>query len=365
MTAIRTCPVCEAPIDAQKVNIDREVLKFLVKLRKDNTLNEYLKIAKKYIDIMRQTAPTATIVTKAISIMKAEVKDIASKELDELASELPSIIQKTLQGQMPDSEKLQRLSEILPKLLITMNDLLRKQEVPQIKGEIGEQELADELSTYYPEDEVERLGKSGEPDIILRPRLNGLVTGYEIVVESKKNSGWRRSFLDQVQRHLSDYGCHYAILAVQVMPKGANGYITEFVEEGTIFVTSRENCKVAYGALRAVLLSEHTLGRKAVNLQVALSDIRIQEAINTAFKSTEHLESIRKKAKTILRNARGIEKDADAVEDAIRESLTDLQRRICQAIEKIPSENPPQTPVPFLSPSSHSRARATTRATDP
>jgi hypothetical protein len=90
---------------------------------------------------------------------------------------------------------------------------------------------------------------------------------------------------------------------------------------------------MTYGALRAILLSEHALGQKAINLQSALSDIRIQEAIRTAFKTEEYLESIRKKAKTIIESANGIKNDSEEADSTLRESLTELQRRIQQAVE--------------------------------
>lgn len=362
--SIKNCPICGAAIDDGKVNVDQEVLKFLDKLRKDNTLDAYLKVAKVYIDIIRHGAPTAAVVTKVLSTVKTEIKDTADTELGELVAKLPSIIQDTLQDKIPDSEQLQSMSKLLLDLLLTMKNLQREQEIPQIKGKLGEQELADELSSYFPEDEVEQLGKSGETDIILRPRWNGLTTGCEVMVESKKNnSGWRRSFIEQVRKHMSARGCYYAILAVQVMPKGANGYLTEFVEEGTIFVTGRDTCKMAYGALRTILLSEYTLGRKAANLQYALSDIRIQEAIKTAFKTAEHHESIRKRAKTIVKNANGIKLDADAADVTLRQSLTELQKRIREAIENMPTENQipkiiPTIPLSMVSPSDRKSAKA-------
>ena len=101
----------------------------------------------------------------------------------------------------------------------------REKEVPRIKGEIGEKELVEELNCFFPEDEINQLGKSGETDIIIKPRWKGLISGNEVIIESKKNtSGWRRSFIGQVRKHMANRGCHYAILAVSVMPKGANRF---------------------------------------------------------------------------------------------------------------------------------------------
>jgi hypothetical protein len=338
MTLVDSCPICQSTIDKGKIKVNNEVLKFLHKLEKDRTLNEYLTIAKKYVDIMRQTAPTATVVTKAISTIKTEVRDITSYELEELASELPSIIKKSLLGQIPNTEELQVLSETLPQLLVTMQTILRKQEVPDIKGKIGEQELAEELSNYFPGDEVERLGKSGETDIILRPMIRGTFAGYEIMVESKNSTSWRRSYMDSIRQHMANRNCRYSILAVQKMPKGANGYLWESVSEGTIFVTSREQCKMVYGALRSIIQAEFTMERRAVNLEQALADIKIQEAIREAFMIVDHFEKIRKKVKSIITNSQGINTELDKAENVLRGSIAKLQNKIHAALNIVPEE---------------------------
>jgi hypothetical protein len=134
---------------------------------------------------------------------------------------------------------------------------------------------------------------------------------------------------------MSIQGCNYAILAVTVMPKGAKNYFTEFSDEGTIFVTSKNTCKQAYGALRAILLSEYMIGRKAGNLQSVLSNMRIQDAIASAFRIADHLKSIRKKTKSIIEKAKGIKIDSDAADVILAESLTELQKRIHGTIESL------------------------------
>lgn len=137
---------------------------------------------------------------------------------------------------------------------------------------------------------------------------------------------------------MSKHGCSRGILAVDDMPKGANRFLTEFHEEGIVFVTGREFCSMTYGVLRAILMTEYRLGRKAVNLQIALADERIREAIMTAYNVAEPLVSIRKRAKRIVSDARGIKNDADDADQRLRECLEEFQKRIDFAMDAIPQD---------------------------
>ena len=105
---------------------------------------------------------------------------------------------------------------------------------------------------------------AGDTDILASPKLNGTNLGWIVVIESKKNdSGWNRSFLQEVRKHMKMRAERLGMLTVEVMPRGANGFMIEPCSEGVILVTSRDNFKVAYGALRAVLIALHpsTLNR--------------------------------------------------------------------------------------------------------
>jgi len=342
MKDINSCPICGS--ETERFNVEEDVIEFLHKLIEEDMLNEYLRISKVYLDILKQGAPTTALLTKMASTMRSEIQKTTSTELSAVSEELPLKIEEILKDKIPDSEQVKTLAKVLPELTLIIQELLRKQEVPQIKGEIGEQELADELCSFFPEDEVERLGGPGRTDIVVKPRINGRPIGEDIIVESKKNKAWKRDFIKEVQKHMKARRCRYGILAVDTMPKGANMYMTEFVQEGTIFVTSRENCKIAYGALRAILTSEHILGRRAVNLKTAISDARIQNAIRSAFNTTEYLESIRKRAKSIISGAKKISSDADEIEDTIRTSLKQLQSTIQETIiEMHPEDEKPVT----------------------
>ncbi len=360
MVNVLTCPLCGSQIEDSQLLIDAEVIKFLKKLKKDNTLNPFLKISSKYIDIASQTGATSALVSKGINIMKEEVKDAASTELNNVVATLPSVIQETLIEQIPNPEALSlastelnkivlalpsiiqetlkdkipnpdtltALANALPELLIYTQRLIEQKTVPSIKGERAEQELADELSDFFPEDIVTRLGKSGESDILLNPRRNGVTTGIEVIIESKDTKKWNRSYISTVRKHMANKNTQYAILSVETMPRGSNGYLSDNYEEGVIFITKRSNTIMVYGALREILLHQYFLGKKVSNLQVALSDKRIQGAINTALLSVKPLQDIRKSARQIKNCADKIITKADNVEDGIKLSIQDMQKEI-------------------------------------
>jgi len=142
------------------------------------------------------------------------------------------------------------------------------------------------------------------------------------------------------------------------MPAGARGYLTEYTDTGTIFVTGRKTCTLAYGALKAVLINEYLLGRKEINLKAALADTRVREAVSKIFTTTDSIEAMRKKTKKIIQNAKGISSDIDQIEDIIKNSIQEIQRVINQAIENVQLTELPEeqqtTSLPISSDLSHS-----------
>jgi len=326
MTPLR-CPVCGK--QSENFNLDEDNLDFLNELKEKGILNEYISVSKINNDIIKNSTPAATLITQGVNA----IRSTTSVEFEKLENELSIKIQRTLKESIPNPEQLESLSRIIPEILLAVHGLLRKEEVSNLKGQEAEQELFDELSSYFPSDHIVHLGKSGETDIVLTPHINGISTRSEVCVESKKNSKWSRSFIDQLRRHMTNRKSQYGILAVQTMPRGENRYFTETHQEGTIFVTQIEQCKLAYGAIRAVVTSEYSLGRRQVNFQYALRNAKIQTAIKNAFTATSKLESIRKHTKTIISNAKKVENDANEAEYILHSCLTELQTRIQDEIE--------------------------------
>jgi hypothetical protein len=130
-------------------------------------------------------------------------------------------------------------------------------------------------------------------------------------------------------------GERLAILAVEVMPSGANGFMVEPCSEGVILVTSRDNFRIAYGALRAILIALQLFNVRQVDVKKILADKRVEEAIAEAFQYHEYLNNIRKGAQKIINNAKGIAQNADDLDNCLKQCLRQLQQRINSAIHEI------------------------------
>ncbi|MEM3697481.1 MAG: hypothetical protein QXQ94_08305 [Candidatus Bathyarchaeia archaeon] len=142
-------------------------------------------------------------------------------------------------------------------------------------------------------------------------------------------------FLEQVWKHMKVRGERLAILAVEVMPSGANGFMVEPCSEGVVLVTSRDNFRIAYGALRAVLMALQPFNTRQVDVRKVLADKKIEEAIAEAFKYHEYLKNIRKGTQKIISSAQSIAKNADDLNCCLKQCLNQLQQRINNAVQNI------------------------------
>jgi hypothetical protein len=287
--------------------------------------------------LLRESAPTFNNVVDALRTVSEGIETVTKKEIEELKQDLTDKFRETLEKMgFPEPEQMKLLAQLVPSVLPLLQELLRVQKVPREKGERGELELLDELNEYFPEDEYVRLGESGDTDILAEPRYNGVNLSGRVIIESKKNnSGWNRSYLEQVQRHMKVRGERLAILAVEVMPRGADGFMVEPSSEGVVVVTSRDNFRVAYGALRAILIALQPFNARQVDIKKILADKRIEEAIAEAFQYHEYLKNIRKGAQKIISNAKGIAQNADDLDNCLKQCLKQLQQRINSAVHEI------------------------------
>jgi len=284
--------------------------------------------------LLRGSFPTFNNVVDAMKTMSDGMEAITKKEIENFKDDLFYKLKETLQGMgFPEPEQMKLLTQLVPNILPLLQELLRFQKVPHDKGKSGEIELLEELKDYFPEDDHARLGGSGETDILSAPKFNGADLGCKVVIESKKNSsGWSRSFLQEVRNHMKIRGERFAILAVDVMPKGANGFMIEPCPEGVILISSRGSFRVAYGALRAVLIALQPFNSQQVDLKKILTDKKIGDAINDALQYHEYLNNIRKGIQRIVTNAKSIDQNADDLDNCLKQCLKQLQQRINGAI---------------------------------
>jgi hypothetical protein len=287
--------------------------------------------------LLREFAPTFNNIVDAIKTVSENIEGITKKEIENFKYDLTNKFRETLEKMgFPEPEQMRLLAQLVPSVLPLLQELLRFQKVPEEKGRRGELELFKEINEYFPGDECKPLGSSGETDILAEPRYNGVSLGGRVLIESKKNhSGWSRSFLEQVQRHMKIRGERLAILAVEVMPSGANGFMVEPCSEGVILVTSRDNFRIAYGALRAILIALQPFNARQVDIKKILADKKIEEAIAEAFRYHEYLKNIRKGTQRIITNAKSISQNVEDLDNCLKQCLKQLEERINNAVHEI------------------------------
>jgi len=296
---------------------------------------------------LREVTPTFKDTFAALQSLIDGITETSERKIEEIKQELANNFKEILEKMgFPEPEQMKLLAQLIPSILPLLEELLRFQKVPKEKGERGELDLVQELREFYPEDECEHLGHSGEIDILAVPRFNGSNLGHRILVESKKNSsGWDRSFIHQVRNQMQLRGERFAILAVEVMPKTVNGFLIENCPEGVILVTDRENFKVSYGAVRSAIIALHPFCHKEIDFHKLFADQKINQAIKDAYNYCEWVKKIRYKARRIETTAQGVTEDIKQLDMHLKQALRELQARINEAISQITTTENDEAPL--------------------
>ncbi|MGD0071660.1 MAG: hypothetical protein ABSB71_08905 [Candidatus Bathyarchaeia archaeon] len=327
------------PIEVFTRNFPELIEKLPEDVRKDlqREFQETKTALEAEFSLLRESVLNFKNVFSILQNMGENIESTTKKEIETVKQDLTSKFRETLEKMgFPQPEQMRLLSQLVPSILPLLEELVRFQKSPVDKGRQGETELLKELNDYFPEDEHVPLGMSGDTDILTKPKYNGANIDWRIIIESKKNnSGWSRSFLQEVKRHMKMRGERLCLLTVEVMPKGSNGFIIETCSEGVILVTSRDNFRVAYGALRAVLIALIPFNGKQVDIRKILEDRKIEELINEAFQYNEFLKNIRRESQKILTCAKNTIQNADDLDNCLKQSLKELQQRMKLTIEAI------------------------------
>jgi hypothetical protein len=313
--------------------------KLPVEMKEDmrREFKETLTRIEEEFTLLRGSVPTFNNVVDALKTVSEGMESMTKKEIEDFKQDMTNKLREIIKTMnFPEPQQMKLLSELVPRTLPLLQELVRIQKVPMEKGNLGELELLKELHDYFPEDDCSRLGFSGDTDILAVPKFNGTNLGWRVVIESKKNdSGWSRSFLQEVKNHMKIRGERFGLLAVEVMPRGANGFMIEPCAEGVILVSSRESFRVTYGALRAVLIALHPFNAQPIDIKKILTDKRIADAINNALQYQEYINNIRRSTQKIVTNAKSISQSADDLDSCLKRSLEQLQQRINNTIDEM------------------------------
>jgi len=310
-------------------------------VRKDvkKEFNETRMTLESEFKLLRDTAPTLKDTLNAIQLVANGMNEVTQRKMEEIKHELTDNLKGTLERMgFPQPQQMKLLAELLPPILPLLEELLRFKKVPFEKGKQGELDLIQQLQDYFPEDEYEYLGGLGDTDILATPRFNGTSLGQKILIESKKNdSGWKRSFIQQVRNQMQMRGERFAILAVEVMPRGASSFLFEQCAEGVILVADNRYFQVSYGAVRSALIATHSFQRRELDFHKLFADKKINEAIEEANRYCEWTKKMREKTRRIANNASAVMEDINQLDRHLRRSLKGLQTLINDAVKQFSS----------------------------
>lgn len=362
-----TCPVCGGV--PNQYSIDNVNLEFLRISANSGNVNEIISVARivwRNLPGVRLSADSKIIIdgvsASMLNAIQAQLNEVLkpasliAEKLPELIYRLPDEMTENVNEKVeeiktrlvvefkealstvgfPEPEQMKVLSQLIPSVLPLLQELLRLQKVPMEKGRAGELELLNELRDYFPEDDYKHIGGPGDTDIVATPTYGGFRLNHEILIESKKNnSGWDKAFIDNVRRHMKARGNHFALLAVEIMPTGAKGFLIEHSSEGAILIISRKDVCIAYGALRAVFIAIKPFELNVANLQKLLTENEIENIVKDAMNYQQYVRNIKTKATRIISNSRSIVNISDELDAHLKECLIGFQERIRNKVKEI------------------------------
>jgi uncharacterized protein YaiI (UPF0178 family) len=369
------CPICGSI--AEHYLIDTANLEFLRVCKENGNIDGAISLLRivwiSFPDLKRSFNSQRIIdgvSANLLKVLRTQVNEtlkpatMLAEMFPELVHKLPTEIDKTIEDKMlrisgllakqfketlnnigfPEPEQMRLLSHLIPVAVPLLQQLLMLQKIPNEKGKAGELGLLDELKDCFPEDDYEHIGGSGDTDIIATPRYGDFKLNQRILIESKKNdSGWSSAFVENVRKHMRARANQFAILVVEVMPKGAKGFLIEHSNEGAVLVTSRKDVGVAYAALRSVFIATSPFRISAIDLRKLLEEKRIEEAVRDAMQYQEYLRKIRVRTARIMSNAKSIVESSEELDMHLKTCLEELRIRIKEAVEELSEA---QTPMP-------------------
>jgi hypothetical protein len=317
-----------------------EVLEKLpVNIREDiyGQFNETRNRLLEEFRILKESAPTFQNLVELIQTISNKLEIVTKKEMEEMKVELSKKLKEAFDhAGFPEPQQMKLLTQLIPSVLPLLEELVRFQKVPTEKGQAKEIEIIEDLKNYYPEDDFVPLGGPNDTDILAKPRFNDIYLDHHVIIESKSNnSGWDRAFITEVRRHMKLRNENFAILVVELMPKGAKGFLIEHYTEGVIIVTERESLRLTYGALRSVFIALHKIEGKNVDLRKVFADKRIEEALMDIFRYEEYIKNIRTKAEKISRNSRDITTISNELDEFLKHHIKKLQCQINEIVKEI------------------------------
>jgi hypothetical protein len=288
------CPICQSKVDPEKVTIKEEIFQWLGYLKENNLLDSWLFYSKT-IHEQAIKGTTAQVVAESVRLFEDRILSMTREELT-------------------------KFSTTLSEITIGLTERVSK---PTVKGEFAELGTLDELEKACSEDAIKRLGGSGEPDIIAKPRHKGVEIGQTVIIEVKDTTRWSSQYQEQLEKFMQEYNTPFGILATRDLPAEAEvkGFSVSCGERGIMLITRLEYGALAYQILRKILVAFYLEGKEVVDYRALFKDEELLALLTEAKDYAKYVRSIRK-------HVRDIEKDLEEMQNQLDKRLDGVLYKI-------------------------------------
>lgn len=320
---------------------EKEKQKALSQVRKEGikigTEKENAKVEKLKITLERLRQERVDAEVRLKEKFEQEQKKLKNKMERQRQSELRRIrlegISAGIEKQKARTEKVSKMAEKYRKArdeaierVKQLEEMIKKGTTPQIEGLDFERELAKQLNTRFPEDEIKPTGRKG--DIIQTVKSENKKVG-KIIYECKKTKEFQNKFIEQIRRDKAKVIADYGIIVTWATKEDRQG----FWVEGDIIVVHPYGVLDIATFLRETLVQMYTLkisksefetkGKSLLEFMQSEEFItRIQDSID---KSRDAYEVLKKEVKTHMNTWKkrykiyeGIYRNTGAIQNIVR-----------------------------------------------
>lgn len=257
--------------------------------------------------------------SETLNKIASRISERTSASLNEMATTFSTNLNKIQNGMLANftdkfAEVATRLTEILSKIA---------KEPPVIGAGIREEDLYKELCEACEKDYIEHVGGSGKPDIVAKPKHEGVEIGRTVVFEVKDVQKWENKFINQLKKYMEEYHTPFGILATKDLPAESEvkGFSVSIDRYGVMLICKYEYGALAYQILRKLLVALYLEGKETMDFQALFKDEEILGLLEETKGYTRYVRNIR-------RNVRDIEKDLSRMQDELDKRLDAVTYKI-------------------------------------
>jgi len=277
------------------------------------------KIASGLTAQTTMTSAQMTQFSETLNKIASGIAERTSASLNEMAITFSTNMSKVQNDMLMNFTD--KFGEISTRLTQILTDLARQPLVK--KAEVKERELVEELCEACEKDFIERVGGAGKPDIVAKPKHEGVEIGRTVVFEVKDTQRWSNKFIDQLKKYMEEYHTPFGILATKNLPAESEikGFSVSVDRHGIMLICKYEYGALAYQILRKLLVALYLEGKETLDFQALFKDEEVLGLLEEAKGYTKYIRSIR-------RNIRNIEKDLNNMQNGLDKKLDGVTYKI-------------------------------------